>query len=187
MARSGQDRPDLQGLHGGQAGAEGPVHLRPEGPAEHPARAHRRRRLRPDRHVRRGVPTPTWTASPTTAAVHPVPHHGLCSPTRAALLTGRNHHSVGTGVISEAGTGFPGYTGIIPARRRRSPRSSASTATPTPGSARTTTSPTGRPASSGRSTVGPTAWGSTTSTASSAATPTSIHPRCREQQADRAA
>lgn len=39
----------------------------------------------------------------------------LCSPTRAALLTGRNHHSVGTGVIGEAGTGYPGYDGIIPA------------------------------------------------------------------------
>ena len=38
----------------------------------------------------------------------------LCSPTRAALLTGRNHHSVGTGVIIEMGTGYPGYTGIIP-------------------------------------------------------------------------
>jgi arylsulfatase len=38
----------------------------------------------------------------------------LCSPTRAALLTGRNHHSVGTGVITEAGTGYPGYTGQIP-------------------------------------------------------------------------
>jgi arylsulfatase len=38
----------------------------------------------------------------------------LCSPTRAALLAGRNHHSVGTGVIIEMGTGFPGYTGIIP-------------------------------------------------------------------------
>jgi arylsulfatase A-like enzyme len=38
----------------------------------------------------------------------------LCSPTRAALLTGRNHHSAGTGVIIEAGTGYPGYTGIIP-------------------------------------------------------------------------
>lgn len=38
----------------------------------------------------------------------------LCSPTRAALLTGRNHHSVSTGVIIEMGTGFPGYTGIIP-------------------------------------------------------------------------
>jgi arylsulfatase len=38
----------------------------------------------------------------------------LCSPTRAALLTGRNHHSVGTGVITEAATGFDGYTGLIP-------------------------------------------------------------------------
>lgn len=38
----------------------------------------------------------------------------LCSPSRAALLTGRNHHSVGTGVIMEMGTGFPGYTGIVP-------------------------------------------------------------------------
>jgi arylsulfatase len=38
----------------------------------------------------------------------------LCSPTRAALLTGRNHHSVATGTITECGTGYPGYTGIIP-------------------------------------------------------------------------
>ena len=38
----------------------------------------------------------------------------LCSPTRAALLAGRNHHSCGTGVIIEMGTGYPGYTGEIP-------------------------------------------------------------------------
>jgi arylsulfatase len=38
----------------------------------------------------------------------------LCSPTRAALLTGRNHHSCATGVIIEMGTGYPGYTGKIP-------------------------------------------------------------------------
>jgi hypothetical protein len=38
----------------------------------------------------------------------------LCSPTRAALLTGHNHHSAATGVIMELGTGFPGYTGIMP-------------------------------------------------------------------------
>ncbi|MDF5734066.1 MAG: sulfatase-like hydrolase/transferase, partial [Rhizonema sp. PD38] len=38
----------------------------------------------------------------------------LCSPTRAALLTGRNHHSVGTGVVEELATGFPGYTTILP-------------------------------------------------------------------------
>ena len=38
----------------------------------------------------------------------------LCSPTRAALLTGRNHHMAGTGVITEISTGYDGYTGIIP-------------------------------------------------------------------------
>jgi arylsulfatase A-like enzyme len=37
----------------------------------------------------------------------------LCSPTRAALITGRNHHSVGFGVISEQATGYPGYNSII--------------------------------------------------------------------------
>src|ERR1043166_7051392 len=38
----------------------------------------------------------------------------LCSPTRAALITGRNHHSAGFGVITEQSTGFPGYDSIIP-------------------------------------------------------------------------
>jgi arylsulfatase A-like enzyme len=37
----------------------------------------------------------------------------LCSPTRAALITGRNHHSGGFGVITELSTGFPGYDSII--------------------------------------------------------------------------
>ena len=37
----------------------------------------------------------------------------LCSPTRAALITGRNHHSGGFGVITEVSTGFPGYDSII--------------------------------------------------------------------------
>jgi arylsulfatase A-like enzyme len=37
----------------------------------------------------------------------------LCSPTRAALITGRNHHSAGFGVISEQASGFPGYNSVI--------------------------------------------------------------------------
>src|SRR5215469_4936427 len=37
----------------------------------------------------------------------------LCSPSRAALLTGRNHHSVHSGVIIEAATGYPGYDSLI--------------------------------------------------------------------------
>ena len=37
----------------------------------------------------------------------------LCSPTRAALITGRNHHSAGFGVVAEQATGFPGYDSFI--------------------------------------------------------------------------
>jgi arylsulfatase A-like enzyme len=39
--------------------------------------------------------------------------HALCSPSRAALITGRNHHSVGFGVIAELSTGYPGYDSFI--------------------------------------------------------------------------
>ena len=38
----------------------------------------------------------------------------LCSPTRAALITGRNHHSVASGVITEFATGYPGYHSVVP-------------------------------------------------------------------------
>ena len=37
----------------------------------------------------------------------------LSSPTRAAIITGRNHHSVGFGVVAEQATGFPGYDSVI--------------------------------------------------------------------------
>jgi arylsulfatase A-like enzyme len=38
----------------------------------------------------------------------------LCSPSRSAIITGRNHHSNGFGVVGEIATGFPGYDSIIP-------------------------------------------------------------------------
>jgi arylsulfatase A-like enzyme len=38
----------------------------------------------------------------------------ICSPTRAALLTGRNHHRVGNGTIAERASDWDGYTGLIP-------------------------------------------------------------------------
>ncbi|NKX65524.1 arylsulfatase [Labrenzia sp. 5N] len=38
----------------------------------------------------------------------------ICSPTRAALLTGRNHHQSGFGTITELSTGYPGYNSIWP-------------------------------------------------------------------------
>src|SRR5215467_10974398 len=37
----------------------------------------------------------------------------LCSPSRAALITGRNHHSMGFGVVAEQSTGYPGYDSIM--------------------------------------------------------------------------
>ncbi|QDU23835.1 arylsulfatase [Urbifossiella limnaea] len=62
-----------------------------------------------------GVPSPTldrlaaeglrYTRFHTTA---------LCSPTRAALITGRNHHSATFGCITEAATGYDGYTCVLP-------------------------------------------------------------------------
>jgi arylsulfatase len=69
-----------------------------------------------------GVPS-TFGGVIPTPTLDRVANHGLrytnfhstalCSPTRAALITGRNHHSAGFGVISEQSTGFPGYDSII--------------------------------------------------------------------------
>lgn len=38
----------------------------------------------------------------------------LCSPTRQALLTGRNHHTCGMGGITEIASGYPGYSSVLP-------------------------------------------------------------------------
>ncbi|AXA41702.1 arylsulfatase [Rhizobium leguminosarum] len=61
------------------------------------------------------IPTPTMDQIANEGLRYNNIHStALCSPTRAALITGRNHHSVGFGVISEQSTGFPGYNSIIP-------------------------------------------------------------------------
>jgi arylsulfatase len=60
------------------------------------------------------IPTPTLDRIAANGLRYPNFHTtSLCSPTRAALLTGRNHHSVGFGVISEIATGFPGYNSVM--------------------------------------------------------------------------
>ena len=46
----------------------------------------------------------------------------LCSPTRASVLTGRNHHAVGMGFLSDVPIGFPGYDGKIPRSAATLPR-----------------------------------------------------------------
>ena len=61
------------------------------------------------------IPTPAMDRIAKTGLRYNNIHStALCSPTRAALITGRNHHSAGFGVISEQSTGFPGYNSIIP-------------------------------------------------------------------------
>ena len=61
------------------------------------------------------IPTPALDRIAKTGLRYTNFHStALCSPTRAALITGRNHHSVGFGVISEQSTGFPGYNSLIP-------------------------------------------------------------------------
>ena len=60
------------------------------------------------------IPTPTLDRVAKAGLRYTQFHStALCSPTRAALITGRNHHSVGFGQISEMATGYPGYDSII--------------------------------------------------------------------------
>ena len=56
------------------------------------------------------MPTPTVDKLAQRGLRYTEMHNtALCSPTRAALLTGRNHHAVGFGSVAEASTGYPGY------------------------------------------------------------------------------
>lgn len=62
-----------------------------------------------------GVPSPTMDRLAAEGLRYNRFHTtALCSPTRAALLTGRNAHSASSGVITEVATGYDGYTGVIP-------------------------------------------------------------------------
>jgi arylsulfatase len=64
-----------------------------------------------------GGPIPTKTFDSVAAAgLRYATFHttALCSPTRAALITGRNHHECASGVITEMATGYPGYNSLVP-------------------------------------------------------------------------
>ena len=61
------------------------------------------------------IPTPTMDRIAREGLRYTNFHStSLCSPSRAAIITGRNHHSEGFGVVGEIATGFPGYDLIIP-------------------------------------------------------------------------
>jgi arylsulfatase len=61
------------------------------------------------------IRTPTLTRVAQQGIAYNTFHTtALCSPTRAALLTGRNHHRVGSGTIAERAVDWDGYVGVIP-------------------------------------------------------------------------
>ncbi|WP_150294214.1 arylsulfatase [Sphingobium estronivorans] len=61
------------------------------------------------------IPTPNLDRLAARGLVYNRFHTtAMCSPTRAALLTGRNHHAVGNGIVANLTTGFPGYTNVMP-------------------------------------------------------------------------
>ena len=61
------------------------------------------------------VHTPALTRLAQTGISYNAFHTtSICSPTRAPLLTGRNHHRAGNGTIAERASDSDGYTGIIP-------------------------------------------------------------------------
>jgi len=60
------------------------------------------------------IPTPALDRIANAGLRYTMFHSAaLCSPTRAALITGRNHHSVHFGIVAEGATGYPGYDGIV--------------------------------------------------------------------------
>jgi len=66
-------------------------------------------------HAGGPVPTPTFDRLADEGLFYNQFHTtALCSPTRQALKTGRNHHSAAMGKITEMATSFPGYTGVLP-------------------------------------------------------------------------
>jgi arylsulfatase len=125
------------------------------------------------------IPTPAMDRIAKTGLRYTNFHStSLCSPTRAALITGRNHHSVGFGVVGEIVTGFPGYDSIIPIEKGTIGTILKETVTRHPGSARITTRPDTSRARPGRLINGLTEWASNISGVSSAATPASGSRTC---------
>ena len=147
-----------------------------QGRTEHTAHPHRRRGLWRHRALSAvSFRRRRWTASQRrVCATRSSTPRALCSPTRAALITGRNHHSVGFGVITEQSTGYPGYDSVIGtenANHRRDPETERILRLR--GSARITIRQVINTACRGPSTNGRAEWASIISMDSWAARPTS--------------
>ena len=102
----------------------------------------------------------------------------LCSPTRACLLTGRNHHRSGMGRVADLAMGYPGYWGRPPSGERLPLGDPTRTwATPPTRSASGTSPPRTRPTWPDPAPPGPWPAASTAGTGSTAGRPTSSCPR----------
>ena len=102
----------------------------------------------------------------------------LCSPTRQALLTGRNHHSVGMGAITELATAAPGYNTIRPNTKATLAETLRLNGYATAQIGKCHEVPVWETSPAGRSAAGRPAAVLSTSTASSAGRPTSTTPPC---------
>ena len=132
----------------------------------------RRRGLRQSEHIRRSDSDPELHASADNGLRYNRFHvTALCSPTRAALLTGRNHHRVGFGMVGEFSGPFPGYNATIPHDCAPFPRILQENGYLTGGFGKWHLTPDNQQGFSGPSTAGRRDSGSTTSGASSAARP----------------
>ena len=102
----------------------------------------------------------------------------LCSPTRAALLTGRDQHKAHQGIIMERSLGYPGYDSLMPKSTGTIAEILRGNGYSTAWFGKNHNVPGWQSSAAGRSTCGRPDWASTISTASSAATPTSGIRRC---------
>ena len=103
----------------------------------------------------------------------------LCSPSRAALLTGRNHHAIGMGLFPETPTNRPGYSGRIPEGISTLPATLRSAGYATYAVGKWHLTPRGERSAAGPHQRWPLAWALTATTASSAPRRTCGHRTSR--------
>ena len=123
------------------------------------------------------IPTPTFDRLAQAGLRYNTFHTtALCSPTRSSIITGRNHHTNATGVITEMGTGYPGYNSLMPKSSGTVGEILKQNGYNTAWFGKNHNVPDWQTSRRDRSTCGQRAWASITSTASSAATPTNGIP-----------
>ena len=154
--------------------------------AEPPRQGRAERPDRPDRRRRASGPPDTFGGPIHTPTLSRLADEGIrynrfhttsiCSPTRAALLTGRNHQRVGSGTIAERAVDWDGYTGVMPKTAATVAEVLRNYGYKTSAFGKWHNTPADQTTAMGPSPTGPPATASTTSTGSSPARPPSGSP-----------